>query len=167
MTLIRAWSVINCANVTTAVIESSALLNKKRQASDKQPFLHKKYLSWPKNERPPAASETVAITRSPRTHLRRRHLPQLERKVVWVRQGYDSQSLTVGTGLLFRRAGKTRKDGNGEVPPVVGMQISEVRVTALDARIGAPVAIAGADIVGLLEAVAGARINQQDISRFF
>jgi len=38
MVLIQACSVINCANVSTADIEAPAALNKKRQASGKQPF---------------------------------------------------------------------------------------------------------------------------------
>lgn len=85
MVLIQACSVINCANVTTADIEAPRAINKKRQASGKQPFFSYKVLELTAERKANSKGGDGGHHASPRMHLRRGHLRQLERKVVWVR----------------------------------------------------------------------------------
>ncbi len=79
----------------------------------------------------------------------------------------DSKLPPLGLGIFVDEHEKRAKMAAAKFLQLVGMQVSEGRVTALGALIGAPIAVAGADIIGSLAAVAGARIKQQDISRFF
>jgi len=84
-TVVQVCSVINCANVTTADIHASAALNKKRKEKAKQPFFSYKVLQLSGEQREAGKSGTGGGHDSPRMHLRRGHLRQLENKVVWVR----------------------------------------------------------------------------------
>ncbi|OFA05647.1 hypothetical protein [Duganella sp. HH101] len=85
MVLIQACSVINCANVTTSDIDAPIVLNKKREASGKQPFFSYKVLELAEERKAHGGNGAGGHHASPRMHLRRGHLRQLERKVVWVR----------------------------------------------------------------------------------
>ena len=96
MVLIQACSVINCANVTTDDIEASAALNKKRQASGKQPFFSYKVLELTEERKASDHPGSGGHHTSPRMHLRRGHLRQLERKVVWVRPAMINAESTHG-----------------------------------------------------------------------
>ena len=82
MVLIQACSVINCANISTADIEAPAALNKKRQASGKQPFFTYKVLELTEERKASDHRGSGGHHTSARMHLRRGHLRQLERKVV-------------------------------------------------------------------------------------
>jgi len=84
MVLVQACSVLNCANVTTADIPPAAALNKKRQASGKQPFFTYKVLQLA-DERRGASTGSGGAHGAPRMHLRRGHLRRLESKTIWVR----------------------------------------------------------------------------------
>lgn len=83
--LIQACSVINCANVTTADVHAPSALNKKRRASGKQPFFTYKVLALHEERHTTGKPGAIGQHASPRMHLRRGHLRQLEHKVVWVR----------------------------------------------------------------------------------
>jgi hypothetical protein len=96
MMLIQACSVINCANVTTGDIEAPAALNRKRQANGKQPFFSYKVLELTQDRKSPGSDESGGHHASPRMHLRRGHLRQLERKVVWVRPAMINVASTRG-----------------------------------------------------------------------
>ena len=97
MVLIQACSVINCANVSTADIEAPAAINKKRQASGKQPFFTYKVLELAEDRKPASrGGGSGGHHASPRMHLRRGHLRQLERKVVWVRPAMINAESTRG-----------------------------------------------------------------------
>lgn len=85
MLLIKACSVINCANVGTATVDAPLALNKKRLASGKQPFFSYKVLQLTDEPRAPSRAPAGGTHSSPRMHLRRGHLRRLESKVVWVR----------------------------------------------------------------------------------
>ena len=85
MMLVQACSVINCANVATATIEPAAALNKRRQASGKQPFFSYKVLQLAGEGRAATASAAGGTHASPRMHLRRGHLRRLDSKTIWVR----------------------------------------------------------------------------------
>lgn len=85
MMLVQACSVINCANVSTADVEPSAALNKKRVASGKQPFFSYKVLTLSDERAAPGRGGSGGGHTSPRMHLRRGHLRHLEHAVVWVR----------------------------------------------------------------------------------
>lgn len=84
MVLVQACSVLNCANVTTADIPPAAAINKKRQASGKQPFFTYKVLQVA-DERRDAGAGNGGAHGAPRMHLRRGHLRRLESKTIWVR----------------------------------------------------------------------------------
>ena len=81
MMLIQACSVINCANVITGDMEAPVALNKKRRATGKQPFFSYKILELAE-DRKSVGSGFGGHHASPRMHLRRGHLRQLECKVV-------------------------------------------------------------------------------------
>ncbi|WLI87817.1 hypothetical protein Q4S45_13835 [Massilia sp. R2A-15] len=83
--LIQACSVINCANVTAADVARPEVLNKKRVEKGKQPFFSYKVLQISDDAGKPGRDGYTGHHVSPRMHLRRGHLRQLERKVVWVR----------------------------------------------------------------------------------
>jgi hypothetical protein len=106
MTLVKACSVINCANVGAATIEPQAALNKKRLASGKQPFFTYKVLQLTGEGRADVASAAGGAHASPRMHLRRGHLRRLQSKVIWVRPtmvgatadaGFVAKDYAVGT----------------------------------------------------------------------
>ncbi len=84
--LVQACSVLNCANVGTADVIASPLLNKKRLKNGKQPFFTYKVLQLT-DERGGSGSKRGAggSHASPRMHLRRGHVRRLESKSVWVR----------------------------------------------------------------------------------
>lgn len=95
MMLIQACSVINCANVITGNIEAPVALNKKRRATSKQPFFSYKILELAE-DRKSVGSGSGGHHASPRMHLRRGHLRQLERKIVWVRPAMINAESTRG-----------------------------------------------------------------------
>jgi len=96
MVLIQACSVINCANVATADIEAPVALNKKRHASGKQPFFSYKVLELADGRKAQGGKTAGGHHASPRMHLRRGHLRQLDRKVVWVRPAMINAESTRG-----------------------------------------------------------------------
>lgn len=85
MMLVQACSVINCANITTAEVPASSILNKKRVQKGKQPFFTYKVLQLAEDRRAAGGGGAGGQHSSPRMHLRRGHLRRLETKVVWVR----------------------------------------------------------------------------------
>lgn len=85
MALVKACSVINCANVGTATIDPMAAINKKRLVNGKQPFFSYKILQLTDERQEARMGGAGGHHASPRMHLRRGHLRQLETKVVWVR----------------------------------------------------------------------------------
>jgi hypothetical protein len=99
MALVQACSVINCANVTTADVEAPAALNKKRQASGKQPFFSYKVLQLAEDRKPAGRAGAGGQHASPRMHLRRGHLRRLEHKTVWVRPAMINADSTRGAVL--------------------------------------------------------------------
>ena len=82
--MVQACSVLNCANVTTGIIDPPIALNKKRAAKGKKPLFsyHVLQLVVGKGDKSESAGGNHA---SPRMHLRRGHLRRLETKTVWVR----------------------------------------------------------------------------------
>lgn len=96
MVLIQACSVVNCANVSTSDIEPTASINKKRRASGKQPFFSYKVLELTEERSVHGRGNAGGQHASPRMHLRRGHLRQLERKVVWVRPALINAESTRG-----------------------------------------------------------------------
>lgn len=96
MLLIQACSVINCANVTTADVSAPSALNKKRQASGKQPFFSYKVLQLAEERKAGSRKDAGGQHTSPRMHLRRGHLRQLEHKAVWVRPAMINAESTRG-----------------------------------------------------------------------
>jgi hypothetical protein len=96
MMLIQACSVINCANVTTSDVEAPVALNKKRLASGKQPFFSYKVLELAEERKATSRGGSGSHHASPRMHLRRGHLRQLERKVIWVRPAMINAESTRG-----------------------------------------------------------------------
>ena len=96
MILIQACSVINCANVMTDDIEASTALNRKRKASGKQPFFSYKVLELTEERKVSNRGRSGGQHISPRMHLRRGHLRQLDRKVVWVRPAMINAESTRG-----------------------------------------------------------------------
>lgn len=97
MVLVQACSVLNCANVTTADIPPAAALNKKRQASGKQPFFTYKVLQVAEERRGGASSGNGGAHAMPRMHLRRGHLRHLESKTIWVRPTTVNAGTKLGT----------------------------------------------------------------------
>lgn len=85
MVLLQACSVLNCANVATADIPPAAAINKKRQASGKQPFFTYKVLQVADERRAASAANGGSTHGAPRMHLRRGHLRRLESNTIWVR----------------------------------------------------------------------------------
>jgi hypothetical protein len=96
MMLVQACSVINCANVQTADINTPAALNKKRQAKGKQPFFSYKILQLTDDRQEPERGPGGGSHASPRMHLRRGHLRRLPNKVVWVRPSMVSAGSEAG-----------------------------------------------------------------------
>lgn len=113
MVLIQACSVINCANVATTDISASTVLNKKRQASGKQPFFSYKVLQLSDVCKGAGRAGPGSHHASARMHLRRGHLRHLEHKVVWVRPSIVNADSTRGVvqkdyGLVSERSGLAR-----------------------------------------------------------
>lgn len=110
MALVQACSVINCANISTADVEAPAALNKKRQASGKQPFFSYKVLQLAEDRKAPGRAGAGAGGQhaSPRMHLRRGHLRRLEHKTVWVRPAMINADST--RGAVFKDYGLTPPD---------------------------------------------------------
>lgn len=98
-TVVQACSVINCANVITSEIGAPLALNKKRQENGKQPFFSYKVLQLSDERRESAKSGAGGTHASPRMHLRRGHLRQLEDKVVWVRPAMVNAGTNTGAVL--------------------------------------------------------------------
>lgn len=112
--MIQACSVINCANVTTAEIGAPAALNKKRQASGKQPFFSYKVLQLAEDKRAAGKDMGTGQHASPRMHLRRGHLRRLEGKVVWVRPSMVNAESSRGAVLKdygIQGSGERHTDG--------------------------------------------------------
>ena len=70
--------------------------HKKRQASGKQPFFTYKVLELTEERKASDHREFGGHHTSPHMHLRRGHLRQLERKVVWVRPAMINAESTRG-----------------------------------------------------------------------
>jgi hypothetical protein len=106
MVLIQACSVINCANVTTANVDAPAALNKKRQASGKQPFFSYKVLQLAEDRKTSGRAGAGSQHASPRMHLRRGHLRRLENKTVWVRPAMINADTARGAVLKDYSVGR-------------------------------------------------------------
>lgn len=96
LVLLQACSVLNCANITTASIDAAPALNKKRQASGKQPFFSYKVLQLSEDRKTSCRAGAGGQHVSPRMHLRRGHLRRLEHKTVWVRPAMVNAATTHG-----------------------------------------------------------------------
>lgn len=83
--VIQACCSINCTNVGLADIEASKKLNKKREEKGKQPFFSYKVLQLNEFKKTKNRESLGGTHSSPRTHLRRGHLREVEDKLIWVR----------------------------------------------------------------------------------
>jgi hypothetical protein len=80
-------------------VPAPAPLNKKRQASGKQPFFSYKVLQLVAERAAPGHAAAGGERASPRLHLRRGHLRRLEHKTVWVRPAMINAGSTHGSVL--------------------------------------------------------------------
>jgi hypothetical protein len=96
MILVQACSVINCENITTASIEPSASLNKKRHARGKQPFFTYKVLQINDGSRSASKGSGDGTHASPRMHLRRGHLRRYPDKTIWIRASMVNAEINNG-----------------------------------------------------------------------
>ncbi len=79
----------------------------------------------------------------------------------------DNKLPPLGLGIFVDDQKKRARMAAASSLQLVAVQVSGGQVVGVGRKLGPPIAVAGADIVGSLAAAAGARIKQQDISRFF
>lgn len=94
--LVQACSVLNCANITTAEVSTSKILNQKRKKKGKQPFFTYKVLEITDERKGTGKPGAGGSHASPRMHLRRGHLRRLDSKTVWVRPAMVSAGSPAG-----------------------------------------------------------------------
>lgn len=97
--MIQACSVLNCANVTTELVDAPKFINSKRLAKGKTPFYSYHVLQVSQDKRTTKTNGAGGIHASPRMHLRRGHLRRLEDKVVWVNPAMVNAGASNGIAL--------------------------------------------------------------------
>lgn len=79
----------------------------------------------------------------------------------------DNKLPALGLGVFVDDQEKRARMAKAKWLQPMLVKVGDGQVVAVERELGAPIAVSGADIVGSLAAVAGAKIKQQDISRFF
>lgn len=79
----------------------------------------------------------------------------------------ESKLPALGLGIFVDDQEKRARMAAAQWLQMVTVTVRDGRVVALGRTLGAPVPVAGSDIVGALATAAGAKLKQQDISRFF